>query len=126
MMCDAPINKSIAIDDMNIPLSSHEVSAKMDSPNVTMAKDDAMVNTNQIVPTDERTKKKYVHNDDDDDSSSGDEYDDDDDEGNSYDGKGAEGTRTKTLSTVLNAPLRYTKSGRKRSIPFPVRVSTAC
>ena len=116
---------------MNIPLVPNEESSKMDTP-TTIPKEDAMRSTNEHVPTEARTSIVKKHMYDDDSSSSGDEEeddDDDDDEDDSNHGKIAAATATNApdgKSSVLQIPLRYTKSGRKRSIPFPVRVRSAC
>lgn len=86
-----------------------------------------MGGTNLPISTDKHADLGKRDMYDDDSSSSGDEDDDDEeDEGLSNNGKVREGTTANTpdgKSTALDIPLRYTKSGRKRSIPFPVRVS---
>ena len=90
-----------------------------------------MRSTNEHVPTEARTSivKKHMYDEDSSSSGDDDEEDDDDDEDDSNHGKIAAATATNApdgKSSVLQIPLRYTKSGRKRSIPFPVRVRSAC
>ena len=87
---------------------------------------DTIGNTNEMVEANERVVLKQKDIYDEDSSSSGDEDDDDDDDEEDSNVKVTEAGATNSpdgTSTVLKVPLRYTKSGRKRSIPFPVRVS---
>ena len=97
---------------------------------VKTKEDTCMGNTHELAVTIARDSniKKEMYADCS--SSSGDEddgdIDDDEDEDESNDGKVA-GEKNKNTpdgtSSVLQIPLQYTKSGRMRSVPFPVRVS---
>ena len=115
---------------MNIPLLPNEESTKMEASK-TKTKEDAMEVKHALSPTEVRASNMKKDAYDEYSSSSGDEEeddDDDDDEGGdpNINSKIAGGTTSNTpdgASSVLQIPLRYTKSGRKRSIPFPVRVS---
>jgi hypothetical protein len=128
MMCDNPINKSIDDGEMNIPLVPNEESTKMEASK-TKTKEGVMGSTNTLVPTEAHAViKQEAHHDyssssgEEEDDEDDDDDDDDDEEDNTNNGK-APGGSPDGKSSVLQIPLRYTKSGRKRSIPFPVRVS---
>lgn len=124
-MCDRnPINMAIADEGTNTPVVEHE-ELKSGSQKIE-TREDGKITVNDLVLA-EAGKKDDMHDgvsSSSDDEEDGDDDDEDEDDGNF--GKGAEGTTSKGPdgnTSVLQLPLRYTKSGRKRSIPFPVRVS---
>ena len=125
MMCDrSAINMAIADEGTNTPVVEHE-ELKSGSQKIE-TREDGKIAVNELVPAE--AGKKDVHdgcssssddNDDDCDDDEDDEEEDGEDEDDRNVGKGG----TDGNTPVLQLPLRYTKSGRKRSIPFPVRVS---
>ena len=120
---------AIADEGTNTPVVEHD-DLKSGSQKIE-TREDGKIAVNELVPAE--AGKKDVHDgcssssddcDDECDDDDDDEEEDGEDEDDRNVGKG--GTDGNTNTPVLQLPLRYTKSGRKRSIPFPVRVSVNC
>jgi hypothetical protein len=150
-MCDIKAVDSVSNDNMNVqPLTVNEETMNIeasttDKPQVkdesfveevidNIDSNDKVIKDDIIKDNDETklsTTPKVKGDDmsdasssgDDDDENEGEDEEDDNEDSDQQGTNGSEQVITKNADGTLQIPQRYTKSGRKRSVPFPVRVS---